>query len=330
MIFQRSAGARRVLYSIACAFFALSAVNAQAQAYPVKPVTIVVPAAPGGIADLALRRIAQKAQDELKQTIVIQNRAGAGGSAAPAAVKLAPPDGYTLLQGSASTHAVNKSLIADLPYDPVADFRPITMLYSIATVLALPAKSPAKQASDLVTMAKGRPGGLFYLSPGIGSASHLAGEMLRQASGAPFTHVAHKGVPQALLDLAGERADLFFTSLIAAQPFIKDGRVRIIGITSPRRAKELPDVPTMAEMGYPSVEIDFWFGLLAPAKTPDAIVRRLNEVFAKSLAAADLIQALNADGVTPAASSPEQFADIIVKDTERFGRIVRASGASAN
>lgn len=302
-----------------------------AQVFPAKPITVVVPALPGGIADLAMRRIGQKAQDELGQPIVVQNRAGGGGGAVAAvAVKQAAPDGYTLFQGSASTHAVNKTLVADLPYDPVGDFRPVSLMYTISTVLAVPAKSPARVVGDLVTMARAKQGGLFYLSPRIGTASHLAGEMLRQASGAPLTHVAHKGVPQALIDLAGERAELFFTSLIAAQPFIKDGKVRIIGITSPQRAKELPDVPTMAEGGYPTVEIDFWFGLLAPAKTPEPLVRRLNQAFAKSLASADLIQALNADGVTAVASTPEQFAAIIAKDIERFGKLVKASGASAN
>ncbi|MFM9967241.1 MAG: Bug family tripartite tricarboxylate transporter substrate binding protein [Burkholderiales bacterium] len=301
--------------------------NVQAQTFPSKAVNIIVPALPGGIADLGMRRVAQKAADELKQPVVIQNRSGGGGGAVGAMeVKNAAPDGYTLFMGSASTHAVNKSLISNLPYDASADFRPVSLLYSIPTILTVPAKSPARNVAELVAMAKSKPGGLFYLSPGIGTASHLAGEMIRLATGLKFEHIAHKGVPQALTDLAGERGDLFFTSLIAAQPFIRDGRLRVLGITSPKRSSELPDVPTMAEAGYPSVEIDFWFCLVAPQKTPDAAIRRLNDAFVRALAAADVIQALNAAGVTPSSSTPEALAALIVSDTARFAKLVKEAG----
>ncbi|MSQ53393.1 MAG: tripartite tricarboxylate transporter substrate binding protein [Betaproteobacteria bacterium] len=304
-----------------------STVNIQAQNFPAKAVSIIVPALPGGIADLGMRRVAQKASEELKQPVVVQNRSGGGGGAVSAVeVKNATPDGYTLFMGSASTHAVNKSLISNLPYDATADFRPVSLLYSIPTILTVPAKSPARNVAELVAMAKSRPGGLFYLSPGIGTASHLAGEMIRLATGLKFEHIAHKGVPQALTDLAGERGDLFFTSLIAAQPFIRDGRLRVLGITSPKRSNELPDVPTMAEAGYPSVEIEFWFCLVAPQKTPDAVIRRLNDAFAKSLASPEVIQALNAAGVTPSSSTPEALAALIVSDTARFAKIVKEAG----
>jgi len=304
-----------------------ASITSQAQPFPSKAVNIIVPALPGGIADLGMRRVAQKAAEELKQPVVIQNRSGGGGGAVGALeVRNANPDGYTLFMGSASTHAVNKSLIANLPYDPSADFRPITHLYSIPTVLAVPGKSPARNVADLVAMARAKPGGLFYLSPGLGTASHLAGEMLKVATGVKFEHIAHKGVPQALTDLVAERGDLFFTSLIAAQPFLKDGRLRVLGITSKIRSSELPNVPTMAEAGFPSVEIDFWFCLVAPLKTPDVVIRRLNDAFVRSLMAPDVIQSLNAAGVNASSSTPEALAALIVSDTARFAKLVKEAG----
>ena len=312
------------------AAFDTASIGAQAQTFPSKAVNIIVPALPGGIADLGMRRVAQKAAEELKQPVVIQNRSGGGGGAVGALeVRNAAPDGYTLFMGSASTHAVNKSLIANLPYDPSADFRPVTLLYSIPTVLAVPGKSAAHNVTELVAMAKAKPGGMFYLSPGLGTASHLAGEMLKVATGLKFEHIAHKGVPQALTDLVAERGDLFFTSLIAAQPFLKDGRLRVLGITSKKRSSELPDVPTMAEAGFPTVEIDFWFCLVAPLKTPDPVVRRLNEAFARSLASPDVIQSLTAAGVNPSSSTPDALAALIVSDTARFAKLVKEAGIKA-
>jgi tripartite-type tricarboxylate transporter receptor subunit TctC len=316
----------------ACLCVGLSGVAlAQGDAYPSKPVTVIVPALPGGIADLGMRLIADRAAEGLGQPVIIQNRpGGGGGTAAALAVMRAAPDGYTLFQASASTHAVNKTLIADLPYDPSTDFQPVSLLYSIPTILAVSAKSPAQSPADLVALARKKPGGLFFLSPGIGTASHLAGEMLKTETGAPFVHVPHKSVVAALTDLVAGRADLFFTSQIAAAPFVKDGRLRILAITSPKRSKDLPDVPTMAEAGYPNTEIDFWFGLVAPLNTPDQAIRRLNDAFVKALARPDLVKALTVQGVTPVGSSPQEFAKAIVVDTARFGKVVKASGAKAD
>lgn len=304
---------------------------AQAQGFPSKPITIIVPALPGGPADLPLRLVAEKVFEDLKQPLIIQNRpGGGGGTVAAVAVKQAVPDGYTLIQGSASTHAANKTLIPQLPYDPVADFQPISLLYTIYTILVVPGKSPANSVADLVSLAKRKPGGLFYLSPGIGTAAHLAGEMLRAASRTTLVHVPQKAVPQALNELVAERADLFFTTQVAASPFLRDGRLRVLGITAPQRLKQLPDIPTMLEQGFPGFEIDTWFGLLAPAKTPEAVVRRLNDAFARALAKPDLIAALLAQGITPVGSSPGEFAAKIVADTAKFGKLILESGARAD
>lgn len=316
---------------IAISVLCCTPLSTLAQSYPAKAVNVIVAALPGGIADLGMRRIAQKAAEELRQPVVIQNRSGGGGGAVGAVeVKNAAPDGYTLFMGTASTHAVNKSLIVNLPYDPIADFRPITMLYSIPTLLAVPGKSPARNVAELVSIGKDRPGGLFFLSPGIGTASHLAGEMLKLATGLKLEHIAHKGVPQALTDLVAERGDLFFTSLIAAQPFLKDGRLRVLGITSQKRSSELPDVPTMSEAGYPSVEVDFWACLVAPLKTPDVVIRRLNEAFVRSLASPDVIQSLAASGVTASSSTPEALAATIVSDSARYAKLVKEAGIRAD
>ena len=328
-IFQTSASRRDVL-RVAAAGAAAISFGSQAQStWPTRPITVIVPFPAGGGTDAFARPLSAQFARLTGKQLIIDNRGGAGGTLGAGIAAKATPDGYTLFMGSASSHAVNKSLIASLPYDPSADFRPITLLYSIPTVLAVPGKSPARNVAELVAMAKARPGGLFYLSPGLGTASHLAGEMLKVATGLKFEHIAHKGVPQALTDLVAERGDLFFTSLIAAQPFLKDGRLRVLGITSKKRSAELPDVPTMAEAGFPSVEIDFWFCLVAPLKTPDAAIRRLNEAFVKSLAAADVIQSLNAAGVNPSSSTPEALAALIVSDTARFAKLVKEAGIKA-
>jgi len=318
-------------FCFAVAVSAPSLVLAQAQPFPSKAITIIVPAQPGGPADLGLRAITEKATEDLKVPFIIQNRSsGGGGAVAAVTVKQAAPDGYTLFQGTASTHAANKSLIRDLPYDPVADFRPVSLLYTFYTILTVPGKSPARSVADLVALARKKPGGLFFLSSGYGTAAHLAGEMLKTATGAPMVHVPLKGMPQALNELVGERADFFFTSHIAAGPFLRDGRLRVLAITSPRRAKDLPEVPTMAEAGYPGFLMDTWFGVLAPAKTPDAVVRRLNQAFTRALAKPDLMAALEAQGLTPVGSSPEDYGAVIVRDVARFGKVIRESGARAD
>ncbi len=326
-----SAQRRSLILLCALAGCAAAAAPARAQSFPSKPITIIVPAQPGGPADLGLRAITDKVSDDLRVPFIIQNRASGGaGAVAAVAVKQAAPDGYTLLQGTASTHAANKSLVADLPYDPVADFKPVCLLYTFYTILTVPAKSPARNVEELVALARTKPGGLFFLSSGYGTAAHLAGEMLKSASGAPMVHVPYKGMPQAINELLAGRADFFFTSQIVAGPFLRDGRLRVLAITSPRRVKELPDVPTMEEAGYPGFLMDTWFGVLAPAKTPDAIVHRLNEAFTRALARPELVSALDSQGLAPIGSSPEQFGAVIARDVARFGKVIRESGARAD
>lgn len=312
------------------AIIALSSWPAVAQVFPSRPITIIVPALPGGPADLPLRVIADKAAEELKQPLVILNRpGGGGGTVAAMSVKQAAPDGYTLISGSASTHAANKTLIPNFPYDPATDFQPISLLYTVYTILVVPGKSPATSVAGLVALAKSRPGGLFFVSPGIGTSSHLAGELLKTAAGIALVHVPQKSVPQGINEVVAERADFFFTTHVAAAPFVRDGRLRVLAITAPRRLKVLPEVPTMAEEGFPGIEIDTWFGLLAPVKTPESIVRRVHDAFVKAIDRPDVQAALTAQGVTPIGSSPAEFTAKIVNDTARFAKVIRESGARA-
>src|SRR5215467_12566169 len=243
-----------------------------AQTFPSRPITLVVPFPPGGVTDPVARFVGQKVAESVGQQVVVENKPGAGGVIGAETVKRAPADGYTLFMGHAGTHAVNPALYTKLPYDPVKDFVPITLMISTAHILVVPADSPAKSVSELVALAKSRPNGLVYASQSVGAGGHLLGEMLKARTGANLHHVPYKGSAPAIQDILAGRVDLFFDAPITSGPHVREGKLKILAAASPRRLRWFPDTPTMAEAGYPGVELDFWFGLFAPAGTPQPVL----------------------------------------------------------
>lgn len=302
----------------------------QAQPFPVKAVTIVVPFPPGGSSDTAMRLIGRKVAESVGQPVVIENKPGAGGVVGAVAVKNAAPDGYTLYMGHVGTHAVNVTLYPKLEYDPVRDFRPITPFMSFPSVLVVPAASPAKNVAELVAYAKAKPGGLSFASQGHGTAGHLLGEMLKSETGAPLVHIPMKGAAPAVAEVVAGRADLLFSSYISAGPFIRDGRLRMLAIASKTRSKVLPDVPTLLELGIAGVEFEQWFGVFAPAATPDPVIQRLNEEIVKAATSPEVTQMLNSQAAEVLTSSAEEFKKMIAADTARLAKTVRALGAKVD
>ena len=313
--------------ALATALFSSVPAYAQAQAFPSKPITIVLPFPPGGSSDKAVRMIGQKLSENLQQPVVISNRPGAGGFVGALAVKNAPADGYTLFMGHAATHAINVSLYDKLPYDPVNDFRPITTFMTFPSILVVPAALPAKSVAELVALARSKTGGLNYSSQGIGTPGHLLGSMVQVKTGAPFVHIPMSGAAAATLEVVTGRVDMLFSSYITAGGFVRDGKLRMLAIASTKRASALPDLPTMAEAGLPGVDDDYWFGFFAPAGTPDAVVQKLNLELVKAAKDPEIVQSLTSQAAAVITSTPEEFAQLIRSDTVRWSKIVRDAGA---
>src|SRR6266404_1199185 len=245
--------------------------GAAAELLSSRPITIVIPFTPGASSDTLQRIVDKQVSENTGQTLVVESRPGGSGVIAAAVVKQATADGHTLLQANAATHASNTSLYATLPYDPIKDFRPITLMWSFPQLLAVPHDSPAKSVTDLVALAKSKPGGLSFASQGTGSGGHLLGEMFKLRTGANMVHVPYRGAAPAGIDLAAGRIDFFFVSYSSLLPFLQADKVRAIAVTSPQRLPVLPDVPTMTEAGFAGMALDAWFGLVAPAGTPDGL-----------------------------------------------------------
>ena len=301
-----------------------------AQEYPSKPVRIVLPFATGGIVDPMTRTVSQKVGENIGQSFVIEHRPGSGGTIAAAYAKQQAPDGYTLFLGSAGTHAANKAMNPKLPYDPIKDFVPIIIIGSVASILVVPAANPAKTVAELVAMAKEKPGGLSNATPGIGTPSHIISEIFAVRTGTPLTQVHYNAAPQAMQDALGGRVDMYFASTLTTAPQIREGKLRALAIGSRERSKLLPDVPTMAEVGLPGVELDFWFGLMAPAGTPQPIIRKLYEEFAKGLRSPEVSGLLNKMELAPPLVTQEQFVQMLASDIDRFAKVIKEVGAKAN
>jgi tripartite-type tricarboxylate transporter receptor subunit TctC len=291
-----------------------------------RPMTIIIPFTPGASADTLQRIVARKVSENTGQIIVVESRPGGGGAIGAAAVKQAPPDGHTLFQANSGTHAANASLYATLPYDPVRDFRPVTLMWSFPQLLAVPADSPARTVDELVALAKSKPGGLSFASQGTGSGGHLLGEMFKARTGANMVHIPYRGAGPAALDLATGRVDFFFVSYSSALSFLQAGKIRPLAVTSPKRMPTLPDAPTMREAGYAGIELDAWFGLVAPAGTPDAVIGKLNAAFVQAVRDPEIGKQMAEQGAEPAGSTPEEFASFIASEIDRFGKIVRTVG----
>jgi tripartite-type tricarboxylate transporter receptor subunit TctC len=317
----------RVLAGLACAAVANVAV---AQGFPAKPITIIVPFPPGGVTDPVARQVGARIAENVKQPVIVENKPGASGIIAAEFVKKQPADGYTVLFGFTGSHAVNPSLYSKLPYDPQKDFQPVTLLINSPHILVVPADSPAKSVADLVALAKSKPGGLTFASQGIGAGGHLLGEMFKAQTKAGLSHVPYKGSAPALTDMLAGRVDLFFDAIVTSLPYVRDGKLRALAIANKTRSKLLPDVPTMAEAGFPGIEMDQWFGMMVPAGTPQAVVQRLNAEFVKAVRSPDIEKSLTERGLDVVTTTPEQFAAIIKADTATLGKVVRESGAKAD
>ena len=307
-----------------------AATLAGAQSYPAKPIHLIVPFPPGGGNDTVARAIAQQISPELGQPVVIDNRPGAGGSVGAELAAKAPADGYTLFLAGVGSHAVNPNLHARLPYDPVKDFTPITLLATAPSVLVVNPGLPARNIAELTAYARAHPGKLNYASNGNGSAAQLAAAMYESMANVRMVHVPYKGIAPALTDLLSGEVQLMFGTIVALVPHIQAGKLRPLAVTSRKRSALLPDVPTLAESGLPDYEAGSWYGILAPAGTPPEVVRRLNAVMVRALQQPDVVKRLAAEGAVAIGSTPEQFGAHIQSEIARVGRVVRAAGIRAD
>jgi len=304
---------------------------AVAQDFPSRPITVIVPFPPGGVTDPVARLVGQRISDSVGQPVVVDNRPGGAGVIGAMVVKQARPDGYTIFFGHFATHTVNPFLYSKLPYDAVKDFAPITPIVSSKHLLVVPAASPAKSVTELVALAKSKPEGLTFASQGIGAGGHLLGEMLKVKTGANLQHVAYKGSAPAIQDILAGRVDLFFDALITSGPHVREGRLRALAIASPVRAPLFPDVPTMAEAGFPGIEGDAWFGMFAPAGTPQPVVQKLHAEFLKAMSNPDVVKTLTSQGLDIfTLRTPDEFVQLIAADTAKYGKVVRDAGVKVD
>ena len=308
--------------------FALAfALHAGAQeAYPAKPIRLVVPFPPAGGTDVLSRAVAQSIATSNKWTIVVENRPGAGGNIGLEAAAKSPPDGYTIAMGQTANLAVNPALYAKMPFDPLKDFAPIALVSSQPLVLVVAAHSPHKSLKDVVDAAKAKPGALNMGSAGNGTIGHIGGELFQRRAGVKFAHIPYKGAGPVVTDLMGGSVDLFFANTQSVAGQIAGGKLRAIAVASPKRLEILPDVPTIAEQGYPGFEAATWSGLVAPAATPKPIVDRLNAEVVKALNSPETRQKLRDDGSTPLGGTPQQFADFLKAEHAKWGAVVREAG----
>jgi tripartite-type tricarboxylate transporter receptor subunit TctC len=292
-------------------------------------ITLVVSVAAGGSSDLGARTIAAKVEQMGGPRIVVENRPGGGGATATLGLKSAAPDGRTILLASYATHVVIPALPGGTQYDPIADFLPITTLFSFPVMLAVHSSVEAKTVAELVALAKRKSGGLSYASQGVGTAGHLLGELFARSAGAKLVHVPYRGAAPAMIDFIAGRVDMMFVGVLPSKVHLDKGILRVLGVTSTTRMREVPDAPTMAEAGHPDVNSEFvWFGLVAPAKTPEPVIRSLHEIFAKAAMSPDVREKLGGQGISVGSSTPAELAARIKSDTEKFGPLIKASGTT--
>ncbi len=301
-----------------------------AQSYPSRPVKLVVPFPPGGSLDIAGRLIAQRLTEMWGQAVVVENKPGAGGNIGADFVAKSTPDGYTILLGALSTHAVNPNLYANMPYDAVKDFAPITLIATTPNVLVVNAATPVGNVREFIAWTKANPGKLAFGSGSNGSAGHLAGELYKVDTGTDAVHIPFKGGAPATQALLAGDTQFMFDNLANAMAQVKAGKLKALAVTTAERSKLVPELPTMAEAGLPGFDISTWYGLFAPAGTPTAIVAKWNADVTKILTTPDVRAKLMADGAEPAPDTPEQFAQMISRELAKYARIIKASGAKVD
>jgi tripartite-type tricarboxylate transporter receptor subunit TctC len=303
---------------------------AQAQSWPTKPIRLVVPFAPGGSSSIVARSVAAEMEKSLGQPIIIDNKPGGAGNVAMQDVARADPDGYTLIIGHIGTLAVNPFMFESLPFDTNRDFAAVSLLAKIPNIFVVYAEVPAKDLREFVALAKQQPGKLYYGSAGNGSAGHLAFEYLKLVAGIDVVHVPYKGTGPNLIDLVAGRTQASSAGTPPLLPHVKSGKLRIIGVGSAKRISVVPDVPTIAEQGYPGFETTQWYGLNAPGKTPPGIIKRLADEAAKAAKQPLVAERFAVDSAEAVGSTPQEYAEFIAKEQARWGEVVRKAGIKAN
>jgi tripartite-type tricarboxylate transporter receptor subunit TctC len=316
------------VFLLLASFFSISAANAQP--YPNKPVTLIAGFPPGGSADLLARLIAQKLSGTFGQTFIVENRVGAGGTIGASAVAKASPDGYTLFLGSTATQSIAPSIYKNLPYQSPQNFQPITMVAQIPVALVVNPDVKATTAPELVILAKNAREPLTYASSGVGAIPHLAGELFQKSTGIKLTHIPYKGAPLALTDLLSGRVDMMFDHLPTVLPNIRSGKLRALAIAGNKRARALPNVATLAEVGITNAEVISWFGVLAPQGIAPAITKRLNEEIIKILASDEVKNHLFEMGADPFPLATEEFSKFLDADIKKWAKLVKDTGAQAD
>lgn len=323
---------RRTLASAALVAFASLAliVNAAEDDYPARPVKIVVPFAAGGSTDVVARILADKLGAELKQAFIVDNRPGAAGNIGADVVAKSNPDGYTLLMGTTGVLAINGHLYKDMPFDPEKDFTPVSYTSLLTNILVVNPEVPARTVSDLVRLAKSKPGALTYASSGAGSSTHLSAELFKSLAGVDILHVPYRGSSQALVDVISGQVTMLFDNAPSAIPFVQQGKLRAVAVTSTKRLPNLPDVPTIEESGVKGYESLSWSGIVAPTATPRAIVNKLNAAIERILAMEDVRQKFASMGVEPVGGPPEAFARHVRAESEKWGRLIKTANITIN
>jgi len=315
---------------LVAALAALLAQAAQAQSWPAKPIRLVVPFAPGGSSSIVARAMAVEMEKGLGQPIIVDNKPGGGGNVAMQDVARADPDGYVLIIGHIGTLAVNPFMFESLPFDTNRDFAAVSLLAKIPNIFVVHADVPAKDLREFVALAKREPGKMYYGSAGNGSAGHLAFEYLKLVAGIDLVHVPYKGTGPNLIDLVAGRTQATSAGSPPLLPHVKAGKLRIIAVGSARRISVVPDVPTVAEQGYPGFETTQWYGLNAPAKTPPAIIRRLSDEAANAAKQPSVAERFAVDSAEAVGSTPQEYAEFIAREQARWGEVVRKAGIKAN
>ena len=293
--------------------------------YPTKPVRLVVGQAPGGATDVVARLVAPKFGEHLGQTVVVENRTGAAGSIGATFVAKSAPDGYNLLVVS-SSYAINPSLYTDLPFDPVKDLVPVTLIAEAPFLLVVHPSMPVKSVKELIAFAKAKPGALNYGSGGNGSSGHLAGELFKYLAGVDMVHVPYKGAGPALVEVMAGQVHLTFGSVLSSLGHVKNGRLRALGVTGSKRSSGAPELPTIAEAGVKGYHATTWYGMLAPANTPAAIMTRLSGDMKKAIESPDVKNKILTDGAEPEGSTPKQFQDHLAAEMKRAAAIIKRAG----
>lgn len=308
----------------------LASSAALAQAYPARPIKLIVPFPAGGGTDIIAREVANKVATQQGWTLVVDNKPGSGGNLGVDAAAKAAPDGYTIVLGQTSNLAINPTLYSKLPYNPQKDLAPIGLVASSPLVLVVAADSPYKTLADVVAAGKAKPEAINYASSGSGTVAHLAAEQFQRIAGVKFTHVPYKGAAQGATDLVGGQIQMYMSSIPTLIGHIRNGKMRAIAVTSDKRVNDLPNVPTVAESGYKGFEAVTWFGIAGPAAMPKDAVAKLNVAFNKALQDAEVKKKLEGQGADVLGGTPEQFGKLIQDDIVRWGKVVKDSGAKVD